>query len=307
MPGGFFGSVKNSDIIILLLIPLRELHILQAYILFGSIFSPLPLSPVSVPEREVGMPRYIPGIVLIVCFLAAGAAAPSAQQVNRHWKFDQETGVVFSGYNDVRIPGDTGTRFSFSRNLDTDSKLFYRLKVSYNFFNGHVVAGTFAPLTLGAEGAFEEPVRFEGAVFPADSLISGEYQFSSYRLTYRYDFLRTAAWEVGAGVTGLIRNAAISLRGGGLSARKKNLGVVPLLHFRALRRLDWNTSLLLEGDALASTMGRAEDVLLAVQYLPVSNFRLQFGYRILEGGADNDEVYNFALLHYAVVGAILEF
>jgi hypothetical protein len=26
------------------------------------------------------------------------------------------------------------------------------------------------------------------------------------------------------------------------------------------------------------------------------------GYRILEGGADNDEVYNFALFHYAAVG-----
>ncbi|MHB9030507.1 MAG: hypothetical protein ACYC9O_17215 [Candidatus Latescibacterota bacterium] len=253
------------------------------------------------------MPRYIPGTVFLLCLLASGAAASLAQQVNRHWKFDQETGVVFSGYNDVRIPGNAGTLFSFSKNLDTDSKLFYRLKISYTFFNGHTVAGAYAPLTLGAFGVFAEPVRFQGIIFPADSLINGEYQFSSYRLTYRYEFLRSKNWEVGAGVTGLIRNAAIRLQGGGLFAEKKNTGVVPLLHFRALRRLDWSTSILFEGDALASTMGRAEDVLFAVQYLPVTNFRLQFGYRILEGGADNDEVYNFALLHYAVAGAILEF
>jgi len=32
---------------------------------------------------------------------------------------------------------------------------------------------------------------------------------------------------------------------------------------------------------------------------------IRAGYRILEGGADNDEVYNFALLNYAAAG--LEF
>jgi hypothetical protein len=35
--------------------------------------------------------------------------------------------------------------------------------------------------------------------------------------------------------------------------------------------------------------------------------RLKAGYRILEGGASNDEVYTFALIHYALVGAVLTF
>jgi hypothetical protein len=34
---------------------------------------------------------------------------------------------------------------------------------------------------------------------------------------------------------------------------------------------------------------------------------LRVGYRMLEGGADNDAVYGFAWLHYAVVGAELAF
>ena len=64
-------------------------------------------------------------------------------------------------------------------------------------------------------------------------------------------------------------------------------------------------SVLLDGDALFSQYGRAEDVLLALQYHHSRRLALRMGYRILEGGADNDEVYTFALFHYAVFGITL--
>jgi hypothetical protein len=31
------------------------------------------------------------------------------------------------------------------------------------------------------------------------------------------------------------------------------------------------------------------------------------GYRFVEGGADNDEVYNFALINYASAGVVVSF
>ncbi|MFZ1845950.1 MAG: hypothetical protein WAU12_03520, partial [Saprospiraceae bacterium] len=62
-----------------------------------------------------------------------------------------------------------------------------------------------------------------------------------------------------------------------------------------------------EGDALAAPQGRAEDVLLAVTYKFSDNLMTHLGYRILEGGADNDEVYNFSLIHYASVGVLYKF
>jgi hypothetical protein len=31
------------------------------------------------------------------------------------------------------------------------------------------------------------------------------------------------------------------------------------------------------------------------------------GYRFLEGGADNDEVYTFALVHYLAAGVVVRF
>lgn len=65
-------------------------------------------------------------------------------------------------------------------------------------------------------------------------------------------------------------------------------------------------SLLLEADALAAPQGRAEDVLLAVQYQVVERVGVRVGYRLLEGGADNDEVFNFALINYILVGTTIE-
>jgi hypothetical protein len=34
---------------------------------------------------------------------------------------------------------------------------------------------------------------------------------------------------------------------------------------------------------------------------------LKAGYRILEGGADNDKVYTFSLFHHAVAGIVVRF
>ena len=50
---------------------------------------------------------------------------------------------------------------------------------------------------------------------------------------------------------------------------------------------------------------RAEDIFVGLGYLVRPQFTLKAGYRILEGGADVDSVYNFALVHYLCLGAVL--
>jgi hypothetical protein len=150
-------------------------------------------------------------------------------------------------------------------------------------------------------------VRFEGKEFPANTGLKSIYRFDSYRLTYRYDFYDRCRFKIGAGVTGKIRDASISLEGNYIESEKKNTGFVPLVNFR----LEWTFrkefSILLDGDALAAPQGRAEDVLFALQHKPSKNVSLKLGYRILEGGADVDEVYSFALLSYVVVGVTVAF
>jgi hypothetical protein len=48
-------------------------------------------------------------------------------------------------------------------------------------------------------------------------------------------------------------------------------------------------------------------MLLALLYNPSRNVASKVGYRIVEGGADVEEVYNFTLLHYLVGGVIISF
>ncbi len=82
---------------------------------------------------------------------------------------------------------------------------------------------------------------------------------------------------------------------------------MPLVNFRLLWRLGAGWGLLFDGDALAAPQGRAEDVALSVWADLSKSLRLRAGYRLLEGGADNDEVYTFALVNYAFAGLTLSF
>jgi hypothetical protein len=220
---------------------------------------------------------------------------------------DVETGAVFSGYNDVRIPGDGGTLFSLSKDLQADSEFFYRIRLFYDFNPRHHLGVLFAPLSINSTGQLDQDLVFFGETFPAQTPLSTTWMFNSYRLVYRYDFLRRERLELGIGFTAKIRDALIRVEGDGLEAEKANVGFVPILHFRARWRFCDRVALLLDGDALAAPQGRAEDVLAALILQVNDRIELKAGYRLLEGGADNDEVYNFALIHYAAFGAVVSF
>lgn len=125
-------------------------------------------------------------------------------------------------------------------------------------------------------------------------------------MTYRYEIYRTKSIACGLGLTGKIRDAKIALKSASLESSKENVGFVPLINFRFSYRFNNHFGALLSGDALAAPQGRAEDVLAALTYGKTDKFRVKIGYRILEGGADNDEVYTFALIHYAVLGLMMQ-
>jgi hypothetical protein len=224
-----------------------------------------------------------------------------------HWFVDVETGRALSGYNNVRIPRDTGTEFSLSKDLQTDSAFFFRLRLGYQIGQKHTLSVLVAPLSLNASGSVNKSIRFYEEDFPADITLKAVYRFNSYRLTYRYDFIRKENLRLGFGFTAKIRDAVISVEGNNQKSEKTNIGFVPLINFR----LEWSfgkkLSLLLDGDALAASQGRAEDVLLALQLRLNKGLTLKAGYRILEGGANVEEVYNFALIHFVTAGVTYRF
>jgi len=54
-------------------------------------------------------------------------------------------------------------------------------------------------------------------------------------------------------------------------------------------------------------LGRAFDVALKVGYDLTESWTAFAGYRMLEGGSDNDDVYTFAWLHYAAFSLAYSF
>ena len=191
---------------------------------------------------------------------------------------------------------------SLKDNLIPKAEFFYRIRLNYTLKSRHTISLLYAPLETKSEGRVTNVIFFEGVVFPANTELTGTYKFNSYRLTYRYDIVKNPMLEFGLGLTAKIRDAKIALASPGAVSEKTNVGFVPIINFRLLWNIGNKFGLLLDGDALAAPQGRAEDVLIAATYKLSENFKVRAGYRILEGGADNDEVYNFALFHYASVG-----
>ncbi len=215
---------------------------------------------------------------------------------------DMESGLTFNTMNHVRIPGNTGSDFSLVKDFHTDASPFIRVMLIQSLGKRHSLSVLFAPLTVKSEGNLDRHIDFAGVTFPAHTNLKGTYKFNSYRLTYRYEFIRTENNEFGMGLTAKIRDARIAVEGGGLSAEKSNVRFVPIVNFRYSHKISDKFAIQFQGDALAAPQGRAEDVLLAGVYSLNDNIALKAGYRILEGGSDNDVVYGFALFNYAVLG-----
>ncbi len=60
-------------------------------------------------------------------------------------------------------------------------------------------------------------------------------------------------------------------------------------------------------DAAAAPQGYAVDLALRAEWRLARKASAFVGYRFLDGGADNDEVYTFANFHYATAGLSLRF
>lgn len=223
------------------------------------------------------------------------------------FSLDAESGVTFSGYNDVKVPGYQGTFIALTDDLRPFPKIFYRLRLSYLLNDAHYFSALFAPLTLRAEGIYSRELFFLNTIFAPDAFLNVGYQFNSYRLTYRYIFPRTQRFQFGIGATAKIRDAAIEVQSNDKNVVKSNTGFVPMLNFMAEWVAKERLSFMLTGDVIAAPQGRAEDVLLAAYFYPYKNITLKMGYRILEGGVDSEEIYNFTLLHYAVIGGKVSF
>ena len=219
-----------------------------------------------------------------------------------------EGGAVWQSRNDVQIPNDaTGTRFSLVDVIGKGPWPAMRLYATWNINKTHGLRLLLAPLSITERGELDAPVEFAGGSFLTGIPAEATYKFNSWRLTYRYRFHAGEHWRWWVGFTAKIRDAKIRLAQGTEAAEKTDVGFVPLLHIAGIRRIASHWAAEMDIDALAGGPGRAVDASLKLRYRFGDRWSVTGGYRTVEGGADVDEVYSFAWLHYAVASANLAF
>jgi hypothetical protein len=197
---------------------------------------------------------------------------------------------------------------SLATDTSSEPAFAFRVRGGYTFADRHSIMILVAPLTTRGSGVLDRAVTYQGQTFPAGTKLESSYRFDSYRLTYRYTFLKSESFVLAAGLTAKLRSADIALMSDTAYVHRSDLGVVPLISAMADWKFAGQFSLLLDADALVSPFGRAEDVLVALQYHISDPVALRLGYRLLEGGADGGgNVYTFALFHYATAGISIRF
>ena len=160
-----------------------------------------------------------------------------------------------------------------------------------------------APLNATYSYTPSSTLVYNGKVFAAGSPAEIFYKFNSYRLGYIYRWTFTPGSYVQVGGIGKIRQAEISVTGGGQTSSYTNVGFVPLLNVGASWKVIPEMGLRFDLDGAAAKQGRAFDGSLEA-FFPLNEKEVQgisAGIRVLEGGADNDKVNTFALLQYAFV------
>ncbi len=157
-----------------------------------------------------------------------------------------------------------------------------------------------APFEVSGAGDLSTDTVFADEVFSAGA-IKGAYKFDVVKISYRYALEPRGNWQWKIGFTGLIRDANVALRQGAISANDDNVGFAPLFYMGAEYRFPRSWRLRFDFDGLAGGPGRAFDLAFKATYNVGENWQVGAGYRLLEGGVDTDDVYNFAWVNYLLL------
>jgi len=245
-----------------------------------------------------------PAIALLSVAIVFSPALDAAEPPR--FSLELEGGAAWQARNDFAVPGDGGTRVELGR-FDSGPAAAFRGTLTWDVGSNWTVRAVVAPLSLTTDFVPETPVSFQTTTFPAGAPLSVAYRFNSYRLSAYHRFPASGPVSFRGGLTLKVRDARIGLEGSGLADEKANVGVVPLLYGGVRWQASPRVALDLEAEGLAAPQGRAGDVALKAEWALSERVAFFGGYRLLEGGADNEEVYNFATFHYLVGGARIRF
>lgn len=208
-----------------------------------------------------------------------------------------EAGHVENTFNKVKIDGDDGSLFNLAPALDAG--FYHRLSLIHKSKSPHGFRLLYAPLKFVGDKRFSKDIKFGGVNFLSGKKTDAEYQFNSYRGTYFYEIIEEENFLLRIGGTLKVRDAKIQLSQDDRKKFKKNTGIVPLFYLFSEYKWKNGVSVAFDFDGLAAPQGRAFDVALMAGYSFSPSYQLNVGYRMLEGGVDNDKVYNFSQINYS--------
>jgi hypothetical protein len=232
--------------------------------------------------------------------LSLGSVAAQESQRDTSHRIAVELGTFAFARNDVRVPSNLGTEFDMVDVVGSKPESFLRINAEWNVNRRHSVGLVVAPLKVSGAGRLAADTSFSDERF-ASGPVYGEYRFNIYKISYRYALAPRGDWQWKIGFTGLIRDANIALRQGDIATNYDNIGFAPLFHIDGKYPISDRWLLHLDFDGLAGGPGRAFDVALKATYDVGDTWQVGAGYRLLEGGVDTDDVYNFAWNNYLIL------
>ncbi|HSA87465.1 MAG TPA: hypothetical protein VLE46_14905 [Nitrospira sp.] len=256
-----------------------------------------------VPGRSKHMllAAFVIGILIATGGSPASSAAADRPTTHRA-SLEVETGAIWQSRNEIHIPDTSqGTRFDLGNLQGSDPDVHLRIELTWNVSRRHALRIVYAPISFAGTGAFATPVSFAGSVFAPNVPTDSDYRFDSYRFTYRYLFHESDRWRWRIGATVFIRDADVELRQPNAVASDSNVGAVPLLSANMEYVIAPRWIALVDFDGLISPQGRALDVAAKIRYDLNDTWYVTAGYRVFEGGVDNDERFAFGWYNVAVV------
>ena len=228
--------------------------------------------------------------ILFIC-LNANLAANAQTFVNL------ESGAFFTNINDIRY-GSNGTLFSLKNDFQTPVSPFLRLRIGFLTDEKNHFSMLYAPLKIVETGTLANDILFDGNNFKANMPIEAVYMFNSYRFTYNRRIISKDNFNFGLGLSAKIRDAGVSLKNSELFKENFNVGFAPLINLIANWDISQKMGVNFFGEGIAASKGRAIDISLSGRYTFSESLQGNFGYRLLEGGANGTERYNFIQLHF---------
>lgn len=246
-------------------------------------------------------------LILASTLVLLWQALPAAAE-DQTFVLHVEVGATWQERNKVQIPNDDeGTKFSMQDVAGSGPWPAVRTEGIWNINENHGIRVLLAPLSYSENGVLPEETRFAGETYLPDEKTRAEYKFNSWRVGYRYQLYDEENWKFWLGGTLKVRDAKIELSQGTVSSSDDDVGLVPLLYLAGEYRLNEDWSISADLDGLAGGPGRAIDLGVRLNYTLSDDWQVGVGYRLLEGGADTDDVYNFAWFNSLVVSADYRF